>query len=127
MLAHLKAKNRERNQDGVASAPAAAATAAAEADDDITPQEEEEATQMTCDVLCSLGASYASGANGMDDYSPESSINGSFSEGKRKGGKSCPKQHQLPMFLSSESSLVWLEFFVDPIHPFPCPSVVDSS
>jgi hypothetical protein len=121
MLAHLKAKKRERNQDVVASAPAAAATAAAEADDDITPQEEEEATQMTCDVLCSLGASYASpGANGMDDYSPESSINGSFSEGKRKGGKSCPKQHQLPMFLSSKSSLVWLDCFVDPIHLFPC-------
>jgi hypothetical protein len=107
MLAHLKAKKRERNQDGVASTSAAATTAAAEADEEITPQEEEEATQMTCDVLCSLGASYASpGANGMDDYSPESSINGSISEGKRKGGKSCPKQHQLPMFLSSKSGLV---------------------
>lgn len=118
MLAHLKAKQRElsssANSDGdgtegadtpATPQPSRAGKAQEPSEVDATEHgsddgiEHEDATQMTCDVLCSLSASHHSPA----DYeeSPDNSINDSISD-KRKG-KSCPKSHQLPMFLSSKS------------------------
>lgn len=62
--------------------------------------DEKDETRATCDVLCSLGASHfapdASASAYMDDGTDSSC-------GEKQGkGKGCPKQHQLPMFLSSK-------------------------
>jgi hypothetical protein len=75
----------------------------------------EDATLMTCDVLCSLGAvagppfamdSAASSACASMTYAADDGFANCESECPR-GGQSaalsgCPKQHQLPMFLSSK-------------------------
>ena len=49
-------------------------------------------TELTCDVLCSLSGS------------PEDEEQACEKKGKKSKG--CPKQHQLPMFLSSKFLLV---------------------
>ena len=128
MLAHLKAKNRDFTNtdsgngcDGPAS-PGAAAEASPPTSDRKPPavvcggddDDEKAATQMTCDVLCSLSSSYPTprgGGGGCGSDSPEEESVNSFmcgggscgSGGEKRKGKSssCPKQHQLPMFLSS--------------------------
>jgi hypothetical protein len=60
---------------------------------------DQEATQMTCDVLCSLSSLVHQKACERD----ASSETTSESIKQRGSGKSCPKQLQLPMFLSSKS------------------------
>jgi len=62
---------------------------------------EKDDTQMTCDALCSLGSTRP----GERCESPTES-NECTSEG-RKAGKTCPKQLQLPMFLSSKLTCLW--------------------
>lgn len=62
--------------------------------DDNDYDDEKVATQMTCEMLCSLGGSCSSPQRGKSDSSTEGS--------RKKSGKSCPKQLQLPMFLSSK-------------------------
>ena len=56
-----------------------------------------QSTEMTCEALCSLSASPP----------PASTASTSSTEEKaaRRPSKGCPKQHQLPMFLSSEYSI----------------------
>jgi len=70
-----------------------------------TSTSEEEATQM----LCSLGNA-ATAPNAAPSSSPTSSLGGGCYEdmpctrgGTSKALAACPKSHQLPMFLSSES------------------------
>jgi hypothetical protein len=109
MLAHLKAKHRElnlnNNADAAADEPpvAVAASSCPTAEEFYSPEDKND-TQVTCDVLCSLSASYPAGMESMAGMecmeSPESSITGGGE--KRKSKSSCPKQHQLPMFLSSK-------------------------
>jgi hypothetical protein len=60
----------------------------------------EEETQMTCDVLCALGSSSPQIPCSMRSDSPTSME--WPAEAQRKGSKQCPKQLQLPMFLSSK-------------------------
>jgi hypothetical protein len=131
MLAHLKAKHREYGitaaTDGSPSLPSVEEpTAVGSSQTDVertpgpppsnmTPDDEKSATQMTCDVLCSLGASsYPASSTGMmtmmddspcggdDDCDDEDDMMYESMPDKRKSKSSCPKQHQLPMFLSSE-------------------------
>lgn len=53
----------------------------------------------TCDALCSLmGVANESACPTFASYSSDCSSH----EPKRKGSKACPKQLQLPMFLSSK-------------------------
>lgn len=54
-----------------------------------------EDTQVTCDVLCSLSASYPQHSAAAEDSSVETVR-------EKKKSKSCPKHHQLPLFLSSK-------------------------
>lgn len=64
-------------------------------------------TQATCDVLCSLGAavaSFPSGAEAATNFAEEA-FDVTVMDKQRKSSKTCPKQHQLPMFLSSKSSM----------------------
>lgn len=102
MLAHLKAKQREHimSSDESADAPDRPAcesalslpTQASSAADHCPT------TKMTCDALCSLGYSPPPPMHSsmLDfDMSDEKSCS-------KKGGMGCPKQHQLPMFLSSK-------------------------
>jgi hypothetical protein len=108
MLSQLKA--REMNQtDQESSSPApkaaaqqpAAAEVAASVEEEQQQHENEDATRATCDVLCSLGSTaYAAGASNAVIYQDDST-DCSYSDKPRKG-KACPKQHQLPMFLSSK-------------------------
>jgi hypothetical protein len=63
-------------------------------------EDNEEDTQMTCDVLCALGSSSPQLPCSMRSDSPVSMDWPALSE--RKGSKTCPKQLQLPMFLSSK-------------------------
>ena len=102
MLSHLKARESTpppsdegetapAGRTGTAQKPPAAPAITAE---------EQEATRATCDVLCSLGAA-TSFAAASDDLPVECD-----GMEKQRKGKSCPKQHQLPMFLSSKSILV---------------------
>jgi hypothetical protein len=59
----------------------------------------ESSTVMTCEALCALSSSpppASCAANGDVDSSDEKS--------SRRSNKDCPKQHQLPMFLSSKYS-----------------------
>jgi hypothetical protein len=55
-------------------------------------------TKMTCDALCSLSYSPS------PDISNHPGLEFDMSQDKpgKKGGMGCPKQHQLPMFLSSK-------------------------
>ena len=134
MLAHLKAKHREYTAESVncsvgqappvvpetermtsecpsavaASHPSPPCAAKPPALACCVDDDEKAATQMTCDVLCSLSSSYPAPAcrDGSPAESPVTEFikNGCSTE-KRKASKSsssCPKQHQLPMFLSSE-------------------------
>jgi hypothetical protein len=121
MLAHLKAKHRGelhtmgQGEDGDNSPPPPVASV--EAPGSVEPEyggipesmdDEQNATQVTCDVLCSLGAAAAGGVPTFFDTcddSPEPSINGGDCK-RKSGGKTCPKQHQLPMFLSSKFSFI---------------------
>ena len=87
--------------------------------------DEQDATQLTCDVLCSLGAvaSPSAPASASAASNHTNNHNNNYCHGNlagipheamaldpnpcTKGGKSpslsaCPKQHQLPMFLSSK-------------------------
>jgi hypothetical protein len=109
MLAHLKAKHRELNLNNNANtapddSPAAVAPSSSPTAEEFYSPEDKNDTQVTCDVLCSLSASYPAGMDslaGMECMeSPESSITGCGE--KRKSKSTCPKQHQLPMFLSSK-------------------------
>jgi hypothetical protein len=102
MLAHMKAKRRESpettglpEESSVAMAQAPHASGVHEADG------EQSDTQVTCDVLCSLGASYDPGR--LETESPDCSVSEmTHSTGEKRKSKGCPKQHQLPMFLSSK-------------------------
>lgn len=107
MLAHLKAKHRELDStvDGqlVVQQPPeqpdtslSTASVVTMSSEEIS-SEEKSAAQVTCDALCSLSNSFTVG---MD--SPE--LNGTAPE-KRKV-KACPKQHQLPMFLSKTYHMI---------------------
>lgn len=107
MLAHLKAKHREEASKAEEPSVPAAAAAAPETLIDMGCEEDEDTTKVTCDVLCSLSAS--SYSHGMQEDvmdSPESSIHEAMMVAipgeKQRKSKSCPKQHQLPMFLSSK-------------------------
>lgn len=63
---------------------------------------EHEATKITCDVLCSLIAS----TNGGPCHENEDSEGCSTEEAAcklKQSKRSCPKQLQLPLFLSSKS------------------------
>lgn len=128
MLAHLKAKQREHAIAVAANGlsppsveePAAVVSSQTDVEStpvppNMTPDDEKSATQMTCDVLCSLGASsYPASSTGMmmmmedspcggdDDCEDEDDMMYESMPGeKRKSKPSCSKQHQLPMFLSS--------------------------
>jgi hypothetical protein len=112
MLAHLKAKHRELNLNNNANTapddlPAAVAPSSSPTAEEFYSPEDKNDTQVTCDVLCSLSASYPAGMESMAGMecmeSPESSITGCGE--KRKSKSTCPKQHQLPMFLSSKLAL----------------------
>jgi hypothetical protein len=102
MLAHLKAKRR--NSRTMSSSPK---KTKAEDEEFITSNcasmgdhgEDNEVTQMTCDVLCSLGSSPQPPCSMRCD-SPVS-MEG-LSESQGNSSKTCPKQLQLPMFLSSK-------------------------
>jgi hypothetical protein len=106
MLAHLKAKQREHKtgvEESVAAPssvqeaqPSTSQSASVSSDPENCPT-----TTMTCEALCSLSYVPPAQMNDLEirefDFSPT---------GKEKGGKQgmgCPKQHQLPMFLSSKS------------------------
>jgi len=61
--------------------------------------------QLTCDVLCSLGAAAKSFNHSSDGGTSSSSGSRRHADdqSKRKGGgRTCSKQLQLPMFLSSK-------------------------
>ena len=60
----------------------------------LSPEEKLD-TQVTCDVLCSLSASYPQRSAAAEEPATEAVRE------KRKP-KACPKQHQLPLFLSSK-------------------------
>lgn len=66
---------------------------------------EHEATKITCDVLCSLIASTGtdgrSNENGSMDSDRSTEASGACKTKQSK--RSCPKQLQLPLFLSSKS------------------------
>lgn len=104
MLSHLKTKRR--NSEPMSSN---VEKEKAEEDEYITTNcasmldqggDNEEETQMTCDVLCALGSSSPQLPLSMRSDSPTSME--WPAEAQRKGSKTCPKQLQLPMFLSSK-------------------------
>jgi hypothetical protein len=105
MLSHLKTKRR--NSEPMASN---VEKAKAEEDECVATNcasmldqgggDNEEETQMTCDVLCALGSSSPQLPCSMRSDSPTSME--WPAEAQRKGSKQCPKQLQLPMFLSSK-------------------------
>mmetsp|Transcript_16915 Transcript_16915/g.41202 ORF Transcript_16915/g.41202 Transcript_16915/m.41202 type:complete len:322 (+) Transcript_16915:78-1043(+) len=64
----------------------------------LSPEEKRD-TQVTCDVLCSLSASYPQRSAAAEDLSSE------VVREKRKP-KACPKQHQLPLFLSKTYHMI---------------------
>jgi hypothetical protein len=104
MMAHMKKKRRNS-----APMPSNAETKV-EDDEYVTSncastmldqgEDNEEETQLTCDVLCALGSSSPQLPCDMRSDSPVSME--WPSESQRKGSKTCPKQLQLPMFLSSK-------------------------
>lgn len=62
-------------------------------------------TRETCDVLCSLGGGGAASSYSASAHSPASStMQEDGTELPKSNKKTCPKQHQLPMFLSSKWS-----------------------
>jgi hypothetical protein len=64
--------------------------------------DDKEATQMTCDVLCALSSTAASKKCASASVKSEDSDEYGY-ECKGNSSKSCPnKQFQLPMFLSSK-------------------------
>jgi hypothetical protein len=69
-------------------------------------EDDKEATQMTCDVLCSLSSSAAtSQPHASASVKSEDSCEFSHDSSKRRNSKTCAsKQFQLPMFLSSKFS-----------------------
>jgi len=105
MLAHLKAKHREQclppdGQPVPAQPPteqpvSPVAGAYFEGHEEL--QEEDNATQVTCDVLCSLSSSYGPPLDSEEATCPGMD--------KHKS-KTCPKQHQLPMFLSKTYHMI---------------------
>mmetsp|Transcript_73701 Transcript_73701/g.206925 ORF Transcript_73701/g.206925 Transcript_73701/m.206925 type:complete len:364 (+) Transcript_73701:157-1248(+) len=108
MLSHLKAREMNQTDEETCSAPTSAAQqppAAAAASIGEHPDEHEEATRATCDVLCSLGST---------SYAPEDSHSAAYQDDstecsygdKPRKGKACPKQHQLPMFLSKTYHMI---------------------
>jgi len=64
-------------------------------------EREKQEAQLTCDVLCSLSASSKAFNSGHDTPQAGSPVPSACS-GSRKCDKECPKQLQLPMFLSSK-------------------------
>jgi hypothetical protein len=110
MLAHLKAKQREHKT--TIDEPVTAPSSVQEAQPSVTSQsasvssdpENCPTTTMTCQALCAL--SYVPPSQMNDDNDNEVHEFDFSPPGKEKGGKKgggCPKQHQLPMFLSSKS------------------------
>lgn len=80
--------------------PAAKAASAPASSDPVT---QKDATQLTCDVLCSL-----SGCSPPESGEP---CPEELCEKKgKKSSRGCSKQHQLPMFLSSKFVVVSLVF-----------------
>jgi hypothetical protein len=75
--------------------------ASPEDDEDFADDEDKEATQMTCDVLCSLSST-------SPRRGSEKSESPSFDcyDSKRRSSKTCPKQLQLPMFLSKTYHMI---------------------
>jgi hypothetical protein len=111
MLAELKAKDEDfpSVNDNVA-APSAASVAAIESakmpavDDDILSPQEKNDAQVTCDVLCSLSTVSPQPALAASECA-ELSLDCGMPGEKRKA-KTCPKQHQLPMFLSKTYHMI---------------------
>lgn len=88
--------------DGLATSQAAGVERECQSQSEafLSPEEKLD-TQVTCDVLCSLSASYPqrSAASASDESSAE------VAREKRKS-KACPKQHQLPLFLSKTYHMI---------------------
>jgi len=80
-----------------------AGTIPIEDDDD-----DQSATQMTCDVPCSLSSSCSPPpSTALNNVKSQSPINGmNCPTEKRRTSKTCPKQHQLPMFLSKTYHMI---------------------
>ncbi|CAJ1966118.1 unnamed protein product [Cylindrotheca closterium] len=64
----------------------------------LSPEEKLD-TQVTCDVLCSLSASYPQRSAAAEETSSEIG-------GEKRKAKTCPKQHQLPLFLSKTYHMI---------------------
>ena len=62
--------------------------------------------ELTCDVLCSLGNECGGGGGVPADMSSVacSESEASAEKQSKTTNRACPKQHQLPMFLSSKFS-----------------------
>jgi hypothetical protein len=65
---------------------------------------EEKDTQVTCDVLCSLSVAYPQQPTLAVTATAETpAVNNTMPTPEKRKSKTCPKQLQLPMFLSSKS------------------------
>lgn len=113
MLAHLKAKPQEYRitmaSDSIAI-PGLETTqdSCSDPGGSLLSPDEKRDTQVTCDVLCSLSAAYPQGS------ASDSSSNAGVSE--KPKSKTCPKQHQLPLFLSSTFLSNTLDFRLLSLH-----------
>mmetsp|Transcript_10780 Transcript_10780/g.15884 ORF Transcript_10780/g.15884 Transcript_10780/m.15884 type:complete len:357 (-) Transcript_10780:3067-4137(-) len=108
MLAHLKAKQRDckiPEEDPSAKLKECDAhSTISTADTDL--ETSSQATKMTCDALCSLSSSqplHTDSANASPIYEFEETCE---KTGKRLSIGGCPKQHQLPMFLSKTYHMI---------------------
>jgi len=123
MLSHLKSKPKNFTMPCDEAKPAAAEET--QRSNLVAQEDDKEATQMTCDVLCSLSNATSTNPGGSAKSESPVSHDGFPTEGpKRKSNKTCPKQLQLPMFLSSKSVIVGLRSsYRIPCSPFLCPSL----
>ena len=101
------------SDDGIGSSQTAGAEQGCQSESGafLSPDEKLD-TQVTCDVLCSLSASYPQRSAAAEEDSTESGRE------KRKA-KACPKQHQLPLFLSRKYHnmlTLWVGLIQDPTH-----------
>ena len=108
MLAQVKAKRKDFTMPFDEDKPAAAeASHQSDIRSSGDQEDDKEATKMTCDVLCSLSTATSPIPGGSAKSGSPVSHDSCLAEGlKRKSSKTCPKQLQLPMFLSSKSLIV---------------------
>lgn len=110
MLAHLKAKERDCKSLSPVEEPSAkleecddhSTILTTEADLEISSQ----ATKITCDALCSLSSSHPMQADGRYHAQIQEFEETCGKAGKRSSVGGCPKQHQLPMFLSKTYHMI---------------------